>query len=68
MGVLIAVAFVAALSALTRGSLTVVAVIVSQYPVVTILLVAFLWKQRPRGVQYLGVALALVAVGLIAAG
>jgi uncharacterized membrane protein len=68
MGVLIAVAFVAALSALTRGSLTVVAVIVSQYPVVTILLVALLWQQRPRGVQYLGVALALVAVGLIAAG
>lgn len=68
MGVLIAVAFVAALSALTRGSLTVVAVIISQYPAVTILLVALLWKQRPRGVQYVGVALALVAVGLIAAG
>jgi len=68
MGLLIAIAFATALSALTRGSLTVVAVIVSQYPAVTILLVALLWKQRPRGIQYLGVTLALVAVGLIATG
>lgn len=68
MGVLVAGAFVAMMIAFPRGSLTVVAVIVSQYPAVTILLAALVWRQRPRGVQYLGVALALVAVGLIAVG
>jgi drug/metabolite transporter (DMT)-like permease len=51
-----------------RGSLTVIAVIVSQYPAVTIVLAALVWRQRPRGVQYLGVALTLVAVALIALG
>jgi drug/metabolite transporter (DMT)-like permease len=66
--VAVAIAFWAMLSAFDRGSLTTVAVIASQYPAVTIVLVALLWKQRPRGVQYLGVTLALVAVALIAAG
>jgi drug/metabolite transporter (DMT)-like permease len=68
MGLLVAGAFVAMMVAFPRGSLTVVAVIVSQYPAVTILLAALVWRQRPRGVQYLGVALALAAVGLIAIG
>lgn len=68
MGLLIAGAFVAMMIAFPRGSLTVVAVIVSQYPAVTILLAAALWQQRPRGVQYVGVALTMVAVALIAVG
>jgi len=68
MGLLVAGAFVAMLLAFPRGSLTVVAVIVSQYPAVTILLAAALWQQRPRGIQYAGVGLTMVAVALIAVG
>jgi drug/metabolite transporter (DMT)-like permease len=68
MGLLVAGAFAALMIAFPRGSLTVIAVIVSQYPAVTIVLAALVWRQRPRGVQYLGVALTLVAVALIALG
>jgi hypothetical protein len=68
MGLLVAISFVAIIVAFPRSSLTVVAVIVSQYPAVTILLTALVWRQRPRGVQYLGIAMALVAVALIAVG
>lgn len=68
MGLLIAAAFVAMMLAFPRGSLTVVSVVVSQYPAVTILLAALVWRQRPRGVQYLGIGLTLVAVALIATG
>jgi len=68
MGLLIAVSFVAMLAAFRRGSLTVVAVVASQYPAVTLLLAARFWRQRPRGIQYLGVVLTLVAVALIAIG
>lgn len=68
MGILMGTSFVAIMLAFQRGSLTVVSVIASQYPAATILLAALVWRQRPRGIQYLGVLLALVAVGLIAAG
>lgn len=60
--------FGALLFAFEAGTLTIVAVIASQYPVVTLLLAAVLWKQRPRGVQYLGAALALLSVALITIG
>ncbi len=68
MGACVLASFWALVAGFDRGSLTTVAVIASQYPAVTILLVAAIWKQRPRGIQYLGVALALSAVAFIAAG
>jgi drug/metabolite transporter (DMT)-like permease len=68
IGGLLLVAFAALVFAFERGSLTVVSVLASQYPAVTILLAALIWRQRPRGIQYIGVASALVAVGMIAAG
>lgn len=68
MGLLVACAFLAMMSAYPRGTLTTVSVVVSQYPAVTIALVAVFWHQRPRGVQYLGVSLTLVAVAMIALG
>lgn len=67
MGILLGISFVAIMLAFQRGSLTVISVIASQYPAATILLAALVWRQRPRGIQYLGVLLALLAVGLIAA-
>ena len=68
MGLLVAAAFLAMMAAFPRGTLTTVSVVASQYPAVTIALVAVFWHQRPRGVQYLGVILTLVAVALIAFG
>lgn len=68
MGLLVAAAFLAMMAAYPRGTLTTVSVVASQYPAVTIALVAVFWHQRPRGVQYLGVILTLVAVALIALG
>jgi drug/metabolite transporter (DMT)-like permease len=56
------------LFAFERGSLTLVTVVASQYPAVTLLLTAAVWRQRPRGVQYLGVAASLAALGLISVG
>ena len=68
MGLLVACAFLAMMSAFPRGTLTTVSVVVSQYPAVTIALAAVFWHQRPRGVQYIGVVLTLVAVAMIALG
>jgi drug/metabolite transporter (DMT)-like permease len=60
--------FAALIAAFDIGTLTIVAVIASQYPVVTLLLAAVLWKQKPRGIQYVGAVLALVSVALITIG
>jgi drug/metabolite transporter (DMT)-like permease len=60
--------FAALVAAFDSGTLTVVSVVASQYPVVTLILAALIWKQKPRGVQYAGVALALLAVALISIG
>ena len=60
--------FAALVVAFDGGTLTIVSVVASQYPVVTLVLAAVIWKQKPRGVQYVGAALALVAVALIAIG
>jgi drug/metabolite transporter (DMT)-like permease len=68
MGLLVAASFVALMFAFPLGSLTVVSVVASQYPAATILLASLIWGQRPRGIQYAGVALTLLAVGLIAGG
>jgi drug/metabolite transporter (DMT)-like permease len=60
--------FAALIFAFDKGTLTIVAVVASQYPVVTLILAAVLWKQKPRGIQYVGAALALLSVALITIG
>ena len=60
--------FAALVFAFDAGTLTIVSVVASQYPVVTLVLAAVVWHQKPRGVQYVGAALALVSVALIAIG
>ncbi|NQV07844.1 EamA family transporter [bacterium] len=68
LGVVLAVAYASLVIGMEKGTLTGVAVISSQYPVVTIFLAAVVWRQRPRGIQYLGVAMSLFAIAMIAAG
>lgn len=60
--------FAALIVAFDVGTLTIVAVVASQYPAVTLILAGVVWKQRPRGIQYVGAALAFVAVALITIG
>jgi len=60
--------FAALVFAFELGTLTIVSVVASQYPVVTLVLAALVWRQKPRGVQYVGAALALISVALIAVG
>jgi drug/metabolite transporter (DMT)-like permease len=68
LAVLFLASFSALLAAFTKGTLTIVSVVASQYPAVTLGLAALIWRQRPRGIQYLGAALALVSLALIAVG
>jgi len=68
MAIAVVVAFVAMLRAYDEGSLTVVTVVTSQYPAVTVLLAALVWRIRPRAIQYAGIAGSLAAVALIAVG
>jgi len=66
IAVLFVIAIGAATAAFERSSLTAVAIVISQYPAATLILAALIWKQRPRPVQYLGVAMTLAAVAAIA--
>jgi drug/metabolite transporter (DMT)-like permease len=52
----------------TRGLVSVVAVLGSLYPVVTVLLARVVHHERLAAVQNVGVVAALAGVGLIAAG
>jgi drug/metabolite transporter (DMT)-like permease len=65
IGVLEVLAAIALLLALQRGPVSVASVLASLYPVTTTFLAAFLLRERLRGLQLAGVALALVAVALI---
>jgi drug/metabolite transporter (DMT)-like permease len=67
-GLFDALATVAMISAIRVGPLAVASVLGSLYPVVTILLARFVLHERLRGLQRLGIALALAAVVLAAAG
>ena len=58
-------AAVTLLLALQRGPVSVASVLASLYPVTTTFLAALLLRERLRGLQLVGVALALVAVALI---
>lgn len=65
IGVLEVGAAVTLLLALQEGPVSVASVLASLYPVTTTFLAALLLSERLRGLQLAGVALALVAVGLI---
>jgi drug/metabolite transporter (DMT)-like permease len=54
--------------ALTRGELSVVAVIGSLYPIGTVLLARVLLGERMRRIQLAGVLAAFVGVALVTAG
>jgi drug/metabolite transporter (DMT)-like permease len=64
-GVAVAAAAVAISAAVARGSLIVVAALVSLYPAVTVLLAGVVWKHRPNRIQWLGLAVTIVAVGFL---
>jgi drug/metabolite transporter (DMT)-like permease len=67
-GVLDALATVSMITAIRIGPLAVASVLGSLYPVVTILLARIVLGERIRGLQRLGIALAMVAVLLAALG
>ena len=54
--------------ATTEGDLSIVAVVGSLYPVVTVLLARGVLKERISRLQAAGVALALLGVGLVSVG
>jgi drug/metabolite transporter (DMT)-like permease len=56
------------ITAIRIGPLAVASVLGSLYPVVTILLARFVLGERLRGLQRLGIALAMAAVLLAALG
>lgn len=55
-------------AAITRGALSVVAVVGSLYPVATVLLARVILRERLRRVQAAGVVLAFVGVALVSVG
>lgn len=65
IGALEVAAGVALLLALQRGPISVASVLASLYPVTTTFLAALLLRERLRGLQLVGVGLALVAVVLV---
>ena len=68
IGILDATAALAYATATTKGLLSLVAVISSLYPAVSVILAAFFLKERLRGLQFFGVVLAIAGVALISAG
>jgi uncharacterized membrane protein len=68
IGLLAAAATLLYLIATRHGLLSVVAVLVSLYPALTVILAAVLLRERSTRVQILGMLGAAAAVGLIAAG
>jgi drug/metabolite transporter (DMT)-like permease len=68
IGILDATAALAYTAATTKGLLSLVSVISSLYPAVSVILAAFILKERLQGLQFCGVVLAIVGVALISAG
>ena len=52
----------------TEGLISVVAVLASLYPVITVILARFVLHERVRASQRAGIAAALIGVALISAG
>lgn len=67
IGILDGSAALAYTTATTKGLLSLVSVISSLYPTVSVILAAFILKERLRGLQFFGVALAIMGVTLISA-
>jgi drug/metabolite transporter (DMT)-like permease len=67
IGILDGSAALAYTTATTKGLLSLVSVISSLYPAVSVILAAFILKERLRGLQFFGVALAIMGVTLISA-
>ena len=67
-GVVDAAANALMLVALREGDLSIVSALTALYPAGTILLAAVVLRERVAGVQWLGLALALVAGGMLALG
>ena len=61
-------AMVPLLLALQRGPVAIASVLASLYPVTTVLLAAFVLRERLSHLQYVGVACALVSVALVSTG
>jgi drug/metabolite transporter (DMT)-like permease len=57
-----------ALAASRHGLISVVSVLSSPYPIVTVALASLLLRERPARAQWAGVALTFAGIGLIAAG
>ena len=68
IGILDATAVFAFTAATTKGLLSLVSVISSLYPAVSVILAALIMKEALRGLRPLGVVLAIVGVALIAGG
>jgi drug/metabolite transporter (DMT)-like permease len=68
IGILDGSAALAYTMATTKGLLSLVSVISALYPAVSVILAAFILKERLRGLQFFGVALAIMGVTLISAG
>jgi len=68
IGILDGTAALAYTTATTKDLMSLVAVISSLYPAVSVILAAFILKERLRGLQFFGVVLAIVGVALISAG
>ena len=61
-------AIVPLLLALQRGPVAIASVVASLYPVTTVLLAAFVLRERLSRLQYVGVVCALVSVALVSSG
>jgi drug/metabolite transporter (DMT)-like permease len=68
IGILDGTAALAYTTATTKGLMSLVSVISSLYPAVSVILAALFLKEQLRGLQLIGVVLAILGVALISAG
>ena len=68
IGILDGTAALAYTTATTKGMLSLVSVVSSLYPAVSVILAALILKERLRALQFFGVVMAIVGVALISAG
>jgi drug/metabolite transporter (DMT)-like permease len=68
IGILDGTAVFAYTTATTKGMLSLVSVVSSLYPAVSVILAALILKERLRGLQFFGVVMAIVGVALISTG